>query len=68
MDVQGRCPSGMQGALRQLVSSASRLLSECHSHALSHTHSLDPKFVTQQVIQCAYDIAKGAKVLVTHFQ
>lgn len=65
---KGRCPSGMQGALRQLVSSASRLLSECHSHALSHTHALDPKFVTQQVIQCAYDIAKGAKVLVTHFQ
>ncbi|XP_063866860.1 ARF GTPase-activating protein GIT2-like isoform X2 [Scylla paramamosain] len=65
---KGRCPPGMQGALRQLVSSASRLLSECHSHALSHSHTLDPKFVTQQVIQCAYDIAKGAKVLVTHFQ
>lgn len=65
---KGRCPPGVQGALRQLVSSASRLLTECHSHLRSHTHPLDPKFVTQQVIQCAYDIAKGAKVLVTHFQ
>lgn len=65
---QGRCPTGVQGALRQLVNSANRLLGECRSHVLSHAHSLDPKFVTQQVIQCAYDIAKGAKALVSHFQ
>ncbi|XP_050728596.1 ARF GTPase-activating protein GIT2-like isoform X3 [Eriocheir sinensis] len=65
---KGRCPSGVQGALRQLVNSANRLLGECRSHVLSHAHSLDPKFVTQQVIQCAYDIAKGAKALVSHFQ
>ncbi|KAK8733676.1 hypothetical protein OTU49_006420 [Cherax quadricarinatus] len=63
-----RCSSGVQGALRQLVSSASRLQTECRGHLASHAHTLDPKFVTQQVIQCAYDIAKGAKVLVTHFQ
>ncbi|XP_045584091.1 ARF GTPase-activating protein GIT2 isoform X2 [Procambarus clarkii] len=65
---KARCSSGVQGALRQLVSSAGRLQSECRGHLASHAHTLDPKFVTQQVIQCAYDIAKGAKVLVTHFQ
>lgn len=65
---KGRCTPGVQGALRQLVSSAGRLQSECRGHIASHAHTLDPKFVTQQVIQCAYDIAKGAKVLVTHFQ
>ncbi|KAG0710704.1 ARF GTPase-activating protein GIT2 [Chionoecetes opilio] len=62
----GRCPAGVQGALRQLVTSATRLLSECHSYILSHAHSPDPKFVTQTVIQCAYDIAKGAKVLAAY--
>ncbi|XP_042213732.1 ARF GTPase-activating protein GIT1-like isoform X2 [Homarus americanus] len=65
---KARCSPGVQGALRQLVSSAGRLQSECCGHLVSHAHTLDPKFVTQQVIQCAYDIAKGAKVLVTHFQ
>ncbi|CAL4098206.1 unnamed protein product, partial [Meganyctiphanes norvegica] len=40
---------GVQNALRQLVSSATRLQNECNSAAP------DPKFVTQQVIQCAYD-------------
>lgn len=63
-----RCSSGVQGALRQLVSSAGRLQNECRGHLSSHSHTLDPKFVTQQVIQCAYDIAKAAKLLVTHFQ
>lgn len=65
---QTRCSSGVQGALRQLVSSAGRLQNECRGHLSSHSHTLDPKFVTQQVIQCAYDIAKAAKLLVTHFQ
>ncbi|KAK4320366.1 hypothetical protein Pmani_008781 [Petrolisthes manimaculis] len=65
---KGQGGIGVQGALRQLVSSAGRLHSECRTHLLSPSHSKDLAFVTQQVIQCAYDIAKGAKLLVTHFQ
>ncbi|KAK3886366.1 hypothetical protein Pcinc_009470 [Petrolisthes cinctipes] len=65
---KGQGGAGVQGALRQLVSSAGRLHSECRTHLLSPSHSKDLAFVTQQVIQCAYDIAKGAKLLVTHFQ
>ncbi|KAG7173393.1 ARF GTPase-activating protein GIT2-like, partial [Homarus americanus] len=64
---KARCSPGVQGALRQLVSSAGRLQSECCGHLVSHAHTLDPKFVTQQVIQCAYDIAKGAKVNNNYF-
>ncbi|XP_068223787.1 ARF GTPase-activating protein GIT2 isoform X2 [Palaemon carinicauda] len=63
-----RCSSGVQGGLRQLVSSATRLQNECRGHLTAQANTLDPKFVTQQVIQCAYDIAKAAKLLVTHFQ
>ncbi|XP_064080865.1 ARF GTPase-activating protein GIT2-like isoform X2 [Macrobrachium nipponense] len=63
-----RCSSGVQGGLRQLVSSATRLQNECRGHLTAQPNTLDPKFVTQQVIQCAYDIAKAAKLLVTHFQ
>ncbi|XP_057600132.1 ARF GTPase-activating protein GIT2 isoform X8 [Hippopotamus amphibius kiboko] len=53
-------------SLRLLTSSAYRLQSECKK-----TLSGDPgpptdiQLVTQQVIQCAYDIAKAAKQLVT---
>lgn len=65
---KSRCSSGVQGGLRQLVSSATRLQNECRGHLTAQANSLDPKFVTQQVIQCAYDIAKAAKTLVTHFQ
>uniref|UniRef100_A0A8C2I2G0 G protein-coupled receptor kinase interacting ArfGAP 2b n=1 Tax=Cyprinus carpio TaxID=7962 RepID=A0A8C2I2G0_CYPCA len=46
----------VRGSLRLLTSSASRLQGECQK-ATSHD--------SQQVIQCAYDIAKAAKQLVT---
>ncbi|ERE74656.1 ARF GTPase-activating protein GIT2-like protein [Cricetulus griseus] len=53
-------------SLRLLTSSAYRLQSECRK-ALPGDSSLptDVQLVTQQVIQCAYDIAKAAKQLVT---
>lgn len=53
-------------SLRLLTSSACRLQSECRK-ALPGDSSLpaDVQLVTQQVIQCAYDIAKAAKQLVT---
>ncbi|XP_059395838.1 ARF GTPase-activating protein GIT2-like isoform X1 [Carassius carassius] len=46
----------VRGSLRLLTSSASRLQGECQK-ATPHN--------SQQVIQCAYDIAKAAKQLVT---
>ncbi|NWV56502.1 GIT2 protein, partial [Daphoenositta chrysoptera] len=51
-------------SLRLLTSSAYRLQSECRK-ALPAEPSPDMQLVTQQVIQCAYDIAKAAKQLVT---
>lgn len=62
------CPLDIHNAVQQLVVSANRLHSECRNHLNCQLHVLDPGRVTQQVIQCAYDIAKAAKVLVTHFQ
>ncbi|XP_034026144.1 ARF GTPase-activating protein GIT2a isoform X7 [Thalassophryne amazonica] len=53
-------------SLRLLTSSAYRLQSECRK-AVPSEGCLGPdmQLVTQQVIQCAYDIAKAAKQLVT---
>ncbi|KAJ6656623.1 hypothetical protein lerEdw1_003510 [Lerista edwardsae] len=53
-------------SLRLLTSSAYRLHSEC-ARALPPESCpvADVQLVTQQVIQCAYDIAKAAKQLVT---
>ncbi|XP_053135901.1 ARF GTPase-activating protein GIT2 isoform X2 [Hemicordylus capensis] len=53
-------------SLRLLTSSAYRLHSEC-TKALppEPCPTADIQLVTQQVIQCAYDIAKAAKQLVT---
>ncbi|XP_066465704.1 ARF GTPase-activating protein GIT2 isoform X2 [Tiliqua scincoides] len=53
-------------SLRLLTSSAYRLHSEC-AKALppESCPTADVQLVTQQVIQCAYDIAKAAKQLVT---
>uniref|UniRef100_UPI003F6AB58E ARF GTPase-activating protein GIT2 isoform X4 n=1 Tax=Microcebus murinus TaxID=30608 RepID=UPI003F6AB58E len=53
-------------SLRLLTSSAYRLQSECRK-TLPGDAGLpaDVQLVTQQVIQCAYDIAKAAKQLVT---
>ncbi|XP_026117220.1 ARF GTPase-activating protein GIT2a isoform X6 [Carassius auratus] len=53
-------------SLRLLTSSANRLQSECKKASpLESSSAADMQFVTQQVIQCAYDIAKAAKQLVT---
>ncbi|XP_041855048.1 ARF GTPase-activating protein GIT2a isoform X5 [Melanotaenia boesemani] len=56
----------VRGALRLLTSSACRLQSECRKAVPSEgCPGPDMQLVTQQVIQCAYDIAKAAKQLVT---
>uniref|UniRef100_A0A670JNG1 GIT ArfGAP 2 n=1 Tax=Podarcis muralis TaxID=64176 RepID=A0A670JNG1_PODMU len=53
-------------SLRLLTSSAFRLHSECTKALPPESCPLaDIQLVTQQVIQCAYDIAKAAKQLVT---
>ncbi|KFQ04812.1 ARF GTPase-activating protein GIT2, partial [Haliaeetus albicilla] len=53
-------------SLRLLTSSAYRLQSECKKTLPVETcPTTDIQLVTQQVIQCAYDIAKAAKQLVT---
>ncbi|XP_061888135.1 ARF GTPase-activating protein GIT2-like isoform X3 [Entelurus aequoreus] len=50
----------VRGSLFLLTSSAGRLHGECYGPCPA-----DVQLVTQQVIQCAYDIAKAAKQLVT---
>ncbi|XP_028383392.1 ARF GTPase-activating protein GIT2 isoform X12 [Phyllostomus discolor] len=53
-------------SLRLLTSSAYRLQSECKKTLPGDSGPpTDIQLVTQQVIQCAYDIAKAAKQLVT---
>uniref|UniRef100_A0A671XR76 G protein-coupled receptor kinase interacting ArfGAP 2b n=1 Tax=Sparus aurata TaxID=8175 RepID=A0A671XR76_SPAAU len=55
----------VRGSLCLLTSSASRLHGECQKAAEHNPCPSDIQLVTQQVIQCAYDIAKAAKQLVT---
>ncbi|XP_062418329.1 ARF GTPase-activating protein GIT2a isoform X2 [Pungitius pungitius] len=56
----------VRSSLRLLTSSAYRLQSECRKALPSEgCPGPDMQLVTQQVIQCAYDIAKAAKQLVT---
>ncbi|KAM9743541.1 ARF GTPase-activating protein GIT2a isoform 6-T6 [Menidia menidia] len=56
----------VRGSLRLLTSSACRLQGECRKALPSEgCPGPDMQLVTQQVIQCAYDIAKAAKQLVT---
>uniref|UniRef100_UPI0037E881E2 ARF GTPase-activating protein GIT2a isoform X6 n=1 Tax=Semicossyphus pulcher TaxID=241346 RepID=UPI0037E881E2 len=56
----------VRGSLRLLTSSAYRLQGECRKALPSEgCPGPDMQLVTQQVIQCAYDIAKAAKQLVT---
>ncbi|KAL2087711.1 hypothetical protein ACEWY4_016539 [Coilia grayii] len=55
----------VHGSLRLLTSSANRLQGECHRATPPNAHPGDAQLLTQQVIQCAYDIAKAAKQLVT---
>ncbi|XP_014674693.1 PREDICTED: ARF GTPase-activating protein GIT2-like isoform X1 [Priapulus caudatus] len=65
-------PSSMEdeavrGALRQLRASAHNLHTECRRVTEMVAPPRDPQQVTQRIIQCAYDIAKAAKALVTLF-
>ncbi|XP_032434309.1 ARF GTPase-activating protein GIT2a isoform X1 [Xiphophorus hellerii] len=56
----------VRGSLRLLTTSACRLQNECRkAMPLDGSSGPDMQLVTQQVIQCAYDIAKAAKQLVT---
>ncbi|XP_038152744.1 ARF GTPase-activating protein GIT2b isoform X7 [Cyprinodon tularosa] len=55
----------VRNSLYLLTSSASRLHGECQKAAGHNPCASDIQLVTQQVIQCAYDIAKAAKQLVT---
>uniref|UniRef100_M3XKH8 GIT ArfGAP 2 n=1 Tax=Latimeria chalumnae TaxID=7897 RepID=M3XKH8_LATCH len=56
----------VRASLRLLTSSAYRLQSECKKTLPGESGpTADIQLVTQQVIQCAYDIAKAAKQLVT---
>ncbi|XP_051966021.1 ARF GTPase-activating protein GIT1-like isoform X2 [Xyrauchen texanus] len=57
----------VRSSLKLLAASASRLQVECRKAAPSDssTNTVDYQLLTQQVIQCAYDIAKAAKQLVT---
>ncbi|KAM8885954.1 ARF GTPase-activating protein GIT2a isoform 6-T6 [Spinachia spinachia] len=56
----------VRSSLRLLTSSAHRLQCECRKALPSEgCPGPDMQLVTQQVIQCAYDIAKAAKQLVT---
>ncbi|KAK6483571.1 ARF GTPase-activating protein GIT2-like isoform X2 [Huso huso] len=56
----------VRASLRLLTSSAYRLQSECKKTLpVESGPDADMQLVTQQVIQCAYDIAKAAKQLVT---
>ncbi|XP_039717856.1 ARF GTPase-activating protein GIT2 isoform X7 [Pteropus medius] len=56
----------LRTSLRLLTSSAYRLQSECKKTLPGDSGPpTDIQLVTQQVIQCAYDIAKAAKQLVT---
>ncbi len=57
----------VRSSLKLLAASASRLQVECRKAAPSDSSAstVDFQLLTQQVIQCAYDIAKAAKQLVT---
>ncbi|KAL9980727.1 hypothetical protein ACROYT_G009358 [Oculina patagonica] len=56
----------MRVSLQLMKSSAARLKVECKSAVLPG-NAVDMAFLTQQVIQCAYDLARAAKQLVTTF-
>ena len=56
----------VRSSLRLLNASAYRLQSECRKTVPPEPGApVDFQLLTQQVIQCAYDIAKAAKQLVT---
>ncbi|KAK1806904.1 hypothetical protein P4O66_005390 [Electrophorus voltai] len=59
--------AAVRAALRSLVGGARRLRDECRGACRPDRTDLpaDPLLLTQQVIQCAYEIAKAAKQLVS---
>ena len=65
----------IEQALNQLTMSADRLREQCSASRCEALHTsssaaagAEPKLHTQQVIQCAYDIAQAAKQLVMCFE
>eukprot|EP00088_Acartia_fossae_P047899 TRINITY_DN5206_c0_g1_i3.p1 TRINITY_DN5206_c0_g1~~TRINITY_DN5206_c0_g1_i3.p1 ORF type:complete len:797 (-),score=157.50 TRINITY_DN5206_c0_g1_i3:147-2498(-) len=61
--------SSIAGSLSSLTAAATHFESECRMLILrSQKETLNQNFVTQQVIQCAFDIAKATKQLVALFQ
>ena len=71
--VQNLQDDRIRKALQLLTSGADRLKSQCSSSSSSSppdgsTSSEKRRLHTQQVIQCAYDIAKAAKQLVIMFE
>lgn len=60
---------GVTSSLLSLTAAASRFETECRILIVrSQKEPLNQGFVTQQVIQCAFDIAKSTKQLVALFQ
>lgn len=57
----------VQEALIQLQSGADHLREECCQGPVEGEGTVDQRLRMQQVIQCAYDIAKAAKLLVMLF-
>ena len=61
--------SAVSGSLSSLTAAASHFETECRMLILrSQKEPLNQNFVTQQVIQCAFEIAKATKQLVALFQ
>ena len=60
---------GITSALSSLTAAAAHFETECRILIVrSQSEPLQQSFVTQQVIQCAFDIAKSTKQLVAMFQ
>ena len=61
--------SAVSANLSSLTAAANHFESECRMLIVrSQREPLNQNFVTQQVIQCAFDIAKATKQLVALFQ
>ena len=61
--------SAISANLSSLTAAATHFETECRLLILrSQREPLNQNFVTQQVIQCAFDIAKATKQLVALFQ
>ena len=61
--------SAVSASLSSLTAAATHFETECRMLILrSQREPLNQNFVTQQVIQCAFDIAKATKQLVALFQ